>query len=121
MNAPRKSQIPSSTATNPLSGADYIRQAVEICERYSIIPGVSGPYQAESLEWNGCRHYYAHGMDSSGMRRLVEVFVVGPQALLEPLPAFQYPKPFREIFPEDYAVLYSDDPWGVELADSEQQ
>ena len=104
-------EFPSAAAVTRLTEAEYLRQAQAACEHYGIIPGVTGPYQAASLTWDGTRYYYAYGKDASDVPRLVEVFRVGDLGELEALWAFQYPKPFKDLFPLDYAVLYSDDPW----------
>ncbi|CAG9184956.1 hypothetical protein LMG23994_05557 [Cupriavidus pinatubonensis] len=79
---------------------------------YSIIPGVMGPYCSSSLYWNDAYYYYVYGKESSGSRRLVEVFQVDCIGELEPMLSFRYPPPFRELFPEDYALLYSEAPAG---------
>ncbi len=103
--------FPSAVAGTHLTEAEYLRQVLAACEHYSIIPGVTGPYRAASLTWDGARYYYAYGKDASDTPRLVEVFRVGEMGELEALLAFQYPKPFKDLFPRDYAVLYNDDPW----------
>jgi hypothetical protein len=104
-------KLRSAPAGTRLTEAEYLRQAQAACEHYSIIPGVTGPYQSASLTCGGMRYYYAYGRDESDAPRLVEVFRVGGMGELEALWAFQYPKPFKDLFPRDYAVLYSDDPW----------
>lgn len=71
-----------------------------------------GPYKARSLTWNSRTYYYVFGQGLAGTARLVEVFRVNGKGELCPVPAFQYPVPFKELFPTDYAILYSPDPWG---------
>ncbi len=94
-----------------LSEAEYVNQALEQFKAFSLIPGIVGPYIAESLVWQDVRYYYVHARDYIGQRRLIEVFVVTDQRKLEAVLAFQYPLPFRELFPDDFSLLHSDDPW----------
>lgn len=95
-----------------LSQTEYVQKALEQFRAFSPIPGVVGPYLADSLVWKHIRYYYVYARDTGGARRLIEVFVVNQQRQLEPVLAFQYPTPFRTLFPNDYALLHSDDPWG---------
>ncbi|WP_147310545.1 hypothetical protein [Cupriavidus taiwanensis] len=73
--------------------------------------GIMGPYKARSLTWNTNIYYYVFGQGLAGTPRLVEVFRVDKKGELYPVPAFQYPEPFEDLFPTDYSILYSDDPW----------
>lgn len=70
-----------------------------------------GPYKARSLIWNTRTYYYVVGQGLTGTPRLVEVFWVNRKGELSPVPAFQYPEPFKALFPTDYSFVYSDDPW----------
>jgi len=86
--------------------SEYERQAVLICQRYSLIPGVNQPYRGHSLVWRDTRYFYVSGVDSNGKPRLVEVFLVGPGGEMEPVFAINYPFPLRHQFPEDFAILF---------------
>lgn len=90
----------------------HLDEARRYTERLSRIPGIRGPYVASSLQWKGRRLYYVVGRDNDSRFRLVEVFRITPAAELEPVPAFQYPLPIRDLFPFDTACLYHPDPWG---------
>lgn len=85
--------------------------ALGICSGYSPLPEVSPPFEAKSLSWHGRLYVYVFGWDSLRRRRLLEVFRQDPETTLEPLMAFQYPSPFRELFQLDFDVLFSDEPW----------
>ncbi|TPQ37085.1 hypothetical protein [Cupriavidus pinatubonensis] len=95
-----------------LSECNYAQRALDMFMAYSLIPGIVGPYRASLLFWNGTRYYYVRGWDTSGHGRLLEVFQVNVFGDLEPMLSFQYPPPFRELFPQDYALLFSDEPCG---------
>lgn len=90
-----------------LSQTEYVQHALEQFRAFSLIPGVVGPYLADSLIWNQVRYYYVHARDLDGASRLIEVFVVSENRQLEPVLAFQYPTPFQTLFPIDYALLHS--------------
>ncbi|WP_258234665.1 hypothetical protein [Cupriavidus pinatubonensis] len=105
----RRLRLTTSLMGPELSESEYVKQALAQSSLFSLIPGIAGPYVADALVWERIRYYYVHALDYSGARRLVEVFVVNEQRLLEPVLAFQYPPPFRTLFPEDYALLHRDD------------
>ncbi|WP_011295746.1 hypothetical protein [Cupriavidus necator] len=111
MTKARRLRLTTAAMGPELSEAEYVNQALEQFKAFSLIPGIVGPYIAESLVWQDVRYYYVHARDYIGQRRLIEVFVVTDQRKLEAVLAFQYPLPFRELFPDDFSLLHSDDPW----------
>lgn len=86
--------------------------ALALCASYARIPDVRAPFEVRTLEWQGRPYIYVTGWDTKRRRRLLEVFQEHPKNFLEPMFAFQYPSPFRELFKQDDGVLYSPDPWG---------
>ncbi|MDK3026431.1 hypothetical protein QO239_27880 [Cupriavidus taiwanensis] len=86
--------------------------ALALCASYACVPDVRAPFDARTLEWQGRPYIYVTGWDTKRKRRLLEVFQRHPKHFLEPMLAFQYPPPFRDLFKQDYDVLYSPDPWG---------
>ncbi|CAQ68907.1 conserved hypothetical protein [Cupriavidus taiwanensis LMG 19424] len=111
MNSPRRVPAPHPLRTERLTKSQYLREARNACLSLSVPPGIIGPYKARSLNWNANTYYYVFGQELAGPPRLIEVFRVNGNGELYPVPAFQYPEPFKELFPTDYAILYSDDPW----------
>lgn len=105
------------TPTPPLATGDSTPRELELlalsrCAGYSLLPDVSPPFEAKTLYWNGHQYVYVFGWDKLRRRRLLEVFINSRESALEPVLAFQYPPPFRQLFPIDYGLLYSGDPWG---------
>ncbi|CAG9185540.1 hypothetical protein LMG23992_05570 [Cupriavidus laharis] len=90
---------------------DFEALALELCTSYSRIPEVSPPFEAGTLHWHGQDYFYVSGWGEKQQRRLLEVFRKTKDVMLEPLPAFQYPLPFRDLFPQDFRLLYRDAPW----------
>ncbi|SPD46691.1 hypothetical protein [Cupriavidus neocaledonicus] len=86
--------------------------ALALCASYSRLPDAHAPFDASTLVWQGRPYIYVTGWDGGRNRRLLEVFQRHPQHFLEPILAFQYPPPFRDLFNQDYDILYSPDPWG---------
>lgn len=106
-----------SASTPQLSRGDNLlceleHLALSLCASYSRLPDVSPPFEARTLVWNGECYVYVSGWDKLRRRRLLEVFKNGSETVLEVVLAFLYPPPFRQLFPIDYELLYSDDPWG---------
>lgn len=85
--------------------------AFSLCARYSRVPDVNPPSEAKTLHWDHDHFVYVFGWDKC-QRRLLEVFRKTRDTSLESVLAFQYPPPLRKLFPQDYDLLYSDDPWG---------
>lgn len=98
---------PTGTTPEELEGF-----ALFLCASYSRLQDVNPPYVAKAFVWHGVQYIYVAGWDTDKRRRLLEVFQKTKDTLIEPILAFQYPLPIRDLFPEDYNVLYSDDPWG---------
>ena len=111
MNTRRRLPDPHPLRTKRLTKLQYLREAREACLSYSVPLGIIGPYKARSLTWNSSTYYYVIGQGLAGNARLVEAFRVNRHGELVPVPAFQYPEPFKELFPTDYSILYSADPW----------
>lgn len=111
MNAPRRISDPSPLRTKGITKSQYLREARNACLSYSVPHGIMGPYKSRSLAWRSNTYYYVFGHWLTGAPRLVEVFLVSGKGELNPVPAFQYPEPFKDLFPIDYSILYSDDPW----------
>lgn len=86
--------------------------ALSLCARYSRVPDVNPPFEAQTLLWDRNHYVYVFGWDRR-QRRLLEVFRKTRDNSLEAVLAFQYPSPLRTLFPQDYDLLYSDDPRGV--------
>lgn len=101
---------PLATCDNPPQELEIL--ALSLCAGYSRLADVSPPFEVSTLVWNGQRYAYVFGWDQLRRRRLLEVFKEGREAALEAVLAFLYPPPFRQLFPIDYGLLYSDDPWG---------
>ncbi|NSX15962.1 hypothetical protein HTY52_17910 [Cupriavidus taiwanensis] len=112
MNAPRLILDARPLRIKRLTRSQYLREARDACLSYSVPPGIMGPYKAQALTWDTNTYYYVFGQELAGTPRLVEVFLVNKKGELYPVPAFQYPEPFKDLFPTDYAFLHSDDPWG---------
>lgn len=91
---------------------EYEREAVRICQLYSGIPGIEEPYSGHSLVWRETRYFYVTGRGSQGKSHVVEVFLVDPKGVLEPVLAIHYPRPIQELFPDDCGVLFQGNPWG---------
>lgn len=111
MNSPRRVTAPLPLRTERLTKSQYLREARDTCLSYSVPLGIMGPYKARSLTWNTNTYYYVFGQGVAGTPRLIEVFRVNRKGQLYPVPAFQYPEPFKDLFPDDYSLLHSDDPW----------
>lgn len=75
-------------------------------------PGIEKPYSGHSLVGRETRYFYVTGRDSRGKSHLVEVFLLDPKSVLEPLLSIHYPPPIRELFSEDCGALFQDNPWG---------
>ncbi|WP_416047021.1 hypothetical protein [Cupriavidus basilensis] len=94
---------------------DYVAEATAVAkENYAPLLKIEGPLESGTFTWREERYIYVSGLASTGERRLVEVFHLDAGALT-PVLAYGYPPPVRDLFPMDYAILHSDDPWNGEF------
>ncbi|QYY34155.1 MULTISPECIES: hypothetical protein [Cupriavidus] len=91
---------------------DYLEQVIDVrLTHHARWLGVRPPFDGSEFIWKGEHYYHLSGTDRRGRRVLIEVFRIGDDGKLEAVLAFQYPPPIRDLYPAEYQLLYSDDPW----------